>query len=156
MLLEGCKIYWAKLIGAPRPGYGDVGTEWSFDLSLTPESKKALIAAGAKSAIKNKDDEKGDFIRLKRKGTKSDGTPAKPISIVDHKNEPWDNRLIGNGSTVNVSLVLQEYGEGKAKKMSVRPIAVQVWELKKFEGNGGFPTRQDSAADSSPSSEDTW
>lgn len=141
MILEKCKIYWAKVVGNPRPNYSKDGTEWSFDLSITPEVKKQLKAAGASSYFKDLGDDRGTFIHLKRKGTKNDGTPAKPIAIVDHANGEWDGRLIGNGSTVNVSVAFNEYGD-KVKKIQVSPLAIQVWDFVKYVPKSGFPTRE--------------
>lgn len=151
MLLESCKIYWSKIVGAPRPNYNKDGTEWSFDLALTPTAKKQLKEAGAASYFKDLGDDRGTFIHLKRKATKSDGTPAKSIAIVDHHNSPWDNRLIGNGSTVNVSVALNEYDVGKVKKIQVSPLAVQVWDLTPYQSKSSFPTREDGPNDVVPS-----
>lgn len=140
MILEQCKIYWAKIVGNPRPNYKKDGTEWSFDLALTDAAKKQLKEAGASSYFKDVGDDRGTFIHLKRKGVKNDGQPSKPIAIVDHQNNVWDGKLIGNGSTVNVSVALNEYGD-KTKKIQVSPLAIQVWDLVDYVPKSAFKTK---------------
>ena len=109
-LIQG-KAYWFRAQGQPHPGFDKSdpkAAEWSFDLALTPETKAELIANGIKSAIKNKNDDRGDFITFKRRAYRKDGTPAKPIRVVDHHNALWDGRPVGNGSTINVSYTVNE------------------------------------------------
>lgn len=154
MLISG-KSYWTKIIGEPRLGFADDPVpEWSMDVALDPASVKALKDAGCSSYIKNKDDARGDFVSLKRKSVKQDGTPAKPIKVVDHHNEPWDRRLIGNGSTVNVSIALnpRKYKGKEFLKPSI--LAVQVWELVEYQPKESFPNRSDS--EDMPSEPKDW
>src|SRR4051812_34403485 len=114
MLIQGGKAYWAKVVGNPVPGYDKTKKEWSFDLALGgatidgQDATKALRSLGLGRYIKNKADDRGDYIHMKRKALKADGSASTPIRIVDHHNEPWDTRLIGNGSTLNVSVGLNE------------------------------------------------
>lgn len=147
MILENCKIYWSKVIGDPRPNYTKDGTEWSFDLALTDEAKKQLKAAGAASYFKDTGDDRGTFVHLKRKGVKNDGNPAKPIAVVDHQNNPWDGRLIGNGSTVNVSVAMNEYGD-KVKKIQISPLAIQVWDYVEYKPKATFATKDTAETES--------
>jgi hypothetical protein len=55
-----------------------------MDLAIkATEVKEKLVAEGLKSKIKNKGDDRGDFIQFKRKAIKSRRYAAKPIEIVD-------------------------------------------------------------------------
>lgn len=142
MLIKNAKIAWAKIIGKPRPNKFNPEGEWSFDLSVTDELRKALKDHGMSNKIKNNDDERGDYVTFRKKGVLKDGGEAKPIPVIDHHNNPWDGRLIGNGSVVNVSLLFEEYGDGNKKKFSVKPMAIQIWDLVAFKRND-FPTKDD-------------
>lgn len=153
MQIENAKIYWAKVIGAPVAGYDEGSKEWSFDISVddaTVDGKPAmevLKAAGLGPRIKNKGDDKGNFLHLKRNAVKKDGEAAKPIRVVDNQNNVWGEELIGNGSIVNVQTDLGEYGTGKAKKITMRPLALQVWQHQKYEGKNSFKTKSDVSED---------
>lgn len=142
-------MYWAKIIGNPRPNYQKDGTEWSFDLALTDVAKKQLKDAGVSSYFKDVGDDRGTFIHLKRNGTKKDPAdetkrvPAKAISVVDHHGNPWDGRLVGNGSTVNVIVAFNEYGD-KVKKIQVSPLSIQVWDYVEYQPKSQFPVKKDS------------
>lgn len=120
------KAYYAKVIGKPKPGYDKTKLEWSLDAAISPDTKKLLIKQGIGEYVKNKGDDRGDFITFKRPAMKADGTPAKPIRVVDNKGQPWDqNTFIGNTSTININYALNEKASG-----GIKPglIAVQVWE----------------------------
>lgn len=150
MIIQG-QAYWAKVLGAAKPGYQNQYNEWSIDITVDAKTKKRLLAEGVDaSKIKNKGDERGDFLTLKRRELKQDGSPAKPIAVVDHNKNPWpQNQLIGNGSTVNAMIALNEGANG------IRPslIKLQVVSLVEFEGSGDgedFPAYDESGE------EETW
>lgn len=157
MLIQSGKAFWAKVVGNPVPGYDKTKKEWSFDLALkdaTIDSKdavKELRSVGLGRYIKNKGDDRGDFIHLKRNSMKKDpkdGTklvPSEPIRIVDHHNEPWGRDLIGNGSTLNVSVGLNTNpGQNGKEQTFMSPIAIQVWDHKTYTPKDAFPTRESS------------
>jgi hypothetical protein len=141
MILENVTLHWCKVIGEPVAGYDPGSLEWSFDASVdeaTVGGKPAIAALKAEKAgnlIKNKQDSKGNFIHLKRNAVKADGERAKNIRVVDGKNQPWDDRFIGNGSKADIIIDLKEYGKGK---VSVRPIAIQVHGLVPHEAKSSF------------------
>lgn len=156
MLIRDGKAYWAKIVGNPVPGYDKTQKEWSFDLALATatidgvDAAKALRKAGLGRYIKNKEDDRGDFVHLKRKAMKRDPqdatklVPAEPIRIVDHRGEPWQKRLIGNGSTLNVSVAVNENpGNNGKTQLFMSPMSVQVWEHVPYKPKDGFPTRED-------------
>lgn len=141
MIIKG-KAYWAKIVGDPQPGYDKTQKEWSIDLSIDEATKALLKKEGVGSKVKNSDDVRGDYITFKRKAIRQDGEPAKPIRVVGlgpDKKGLWDKTLIGNGSEVNVSFVINEgtYNLKPYKKPSI--IAVQVVNLVPYEGkDDGF------------------
>lgn len=165
MIIKG-KTTWCSILGKGKPGFDKddpMQTEWSFDLSLTPETKKILTDLGLKSKIKNKGDDRGDFFQFKKKCWYKDRETgkfehAKPINVVDGQKKPWDQtKLIGNGSTLNVSFTVKDetYGSKPYKKILIG--GVQVWEHVPYEGRLDFPTNN-SGFDTSEDAktEETW
>lgn len=136
MLIRG-KAKWAKVLGNPVWGYEKTFKEWSIDVEIDKETVAKLEAEGLKDRIKDKGD--GPFIKFSRKELKQDGTPNKPIRVVDAKGQPWDGKKIGNGSIVNVNFAINEY---KPKKFSANILALQVWKHVPYEG-GDFPVMED-------------
>lgn len=133
MVLQG-QVWYAKVLGAPAWGYKKQYKEWSVDMCLDEATRERLLAAGmSKSAIKNKGDDRGDFLTFKRRELKKDNTPGKPIEVVDKKGAPWDQKaLIGNGSVCNFKIALNEY-EGETKPGLIK---MQVVEHVAYEGRG--------------------
>jgi hypothetical protein len=140
-LLKG-KAFWAKIVGGPQLAFDKVTKEWSVDVSLDAEGVKQAADLGISSKVKNKGDDRGNFITFKRREKKTDGTPNQAIRIYDHHGQPWKGGLIGNGSEVNVKFNVYEGRNGK------RPVilALQVWNHVPYEGpamDSDFPTRED-------------
>lgn len=136
MLIQGT-AKWAKIIGEPSWGYENKFKEWSIDVYPNEEGLAKLIAEGLGKKLK--DNGNGKYITFKRKELKQDGSPNNPIRIVDHRGQPWDSRKIGNGSTVNVNFVTNEYGKNEK---GANIMSLQVWDYVPYEG-GEFPTRED-------------
>jgi hypothetical protein len=129
------KAYWTKLDkpvanynkqkkimkdGAPD-GWGD---EWSVEVAnLTADTKKALKAQGLLGLVKNKLDEREDFITFRLSTEKRDGTPNDPIRVVDEQEAEWDwaqRGKIGNDSDVAVKFnVWKNPGNGKSSAFIV-------------------------------------
>lgn len=155
MLVKETKAYWAKVIGPARPTKYNPDGEWSVDLSVTPELKKALKEHGLSKKIKNNEDDRGDYVTFRRKGKKTDGTDAKPIQIVDHHGEQWDGKtLIGNGSTVNASVIFEPFRSDDSK-FQMKLMALQVWNLIKYK-RSDFPTRDDAPSSEVEAPSGSW
>jgi len=122
------KAYWASLI-QPNTTFEPC---WSIDVSLDQENKKKVMADGLQ--IKNKNDDRGDFITIKRKVTKRDGSTRNAPEIIDAAKNPWDASLIGNGSVVNVKYQPYEYTVRGKKGVSADLIKVQVVSLVPYGG----------------------
>ena len=121
------KAYWAKVIGEPGEAYDPGEREWSIDVTVDKEARKVLEQLGVADKINdpevNKKGEKRakphesgmEYITFRRKELKKDGTPSKPIRIVDSKKNPWpEDKLIGNDSVVIVQFSVNE-GEYRGK-----------------------------------------
>lgn len=137
MILNG-KGYWCKVTGKPRPGYDKETLEWSFDLAIDKDTVKELRKSGLGKYVKNKDDERGDYIHLRRKAKKKNGDAAQPITIYNHRNELWDGSLIGNGSTLNVNVAINEFD----KKLSLSPLSIQVWDHVPYQPKSPFEAKE--------------
>lgn len=145
MMIRGT-AYWAKVVGKPVKAYNPGEFEWTIDVAIDEATRKALAKAGLGDRVKNKGDDRGDFIQFKRKSVKADGEPAKPIAIVDSKGQPWDDKtLIGNGSIVNVKFIINEITMQNGRKI-LKPniLKMQVWEHVPYESKGDdFPVKED-------------
>ncbi|MBV1928227.1 MAG: hypothetical protein KUG81_01780 [Gammaproteobacteria bacterium] len=124
--------YWAKVLKDPKPGYDGNEREWSIDIAIDKDTAKLWKEQGIGKRIKNKGDEKGDFVTLKRKEFKYDGeTRNQPIRVVDAKKKPWDQEvLIGNGSKVAVNYSINDTKFGQQPCL----LALQVIDLVEYEG----------------------
>lgn len=122
--------YWAKIVGQPVKAYNAGEFEWSMDFTIDEKNLERAKTEGWSGTIKNKGDDRGDFITFRRKSIKKDGTPSKPINIVDGDRMPWDGRKIGNGSKVYIQYVVNDRPKGKIASL----IAVQIIDLVPYEG----------------------
>ena len=98
--------YWAHVI-TPNIKFNPDG-EWSIEVcNLNAANKKIAQADGL--TIKNKDDERGDFVTLKQYARSKDGS-FRPMSVKDAERNPFpSSKRVGNGSKVNVSYYPKEY-----------------------------------------------
>lgn len=133
MVIKGI-AHWAKIVGKPSWGYQKQYKEWSIDVALNEATIKRLLDEGMDpKCIKNKRDDRGEFITFKRRELKNDGTPAKPIAIEDASGAEWDGKtLIGNGSEVLLKVVLNDIKDSKYKRPGL--IKVRVQTLVPYEG----------------------
>jgi hypothetical protein len=154
MMISG-KGYWCKVVGAPVPNkFKPDVPQWAFDLSIDEATEKELLGKGmSKSSLKNKGDDRGTFITFTRDAVKKDGTPGKPFSIVDNKKNPWDNRLIGNGSELNVVVSLNERTYLGKTFLKPSAVSIQVWTLVEYK-SGEFQVKDDT--DEQKTGTDNW
>lgn len=137
------KVYWACITN-PNTTFEPA---WLLDLCLTPETKQVVEAVNL--PIKNKDDDRGDFVTLKRKVLRKDGTKNEAPKVFDAQKNAWDDRLIGNGSVCNVKFVPFEWVvKGKAGVSGFLD-SVQVVDLVSFSSDGFEVTEGFSLEDTS-------
>lgn len=113
----------AKLLGDPLPNFGKDGFEWKVDLKLDPKDIKVLKAAGVADRVKMKENylDGAPYLTLKVKSERTDAKtgekiPNDPPAIVDKDGEDWNpKKLIGNGSVVDVKIVVRDWGPGRPK-----------------------------------------
>ena len=109
-----------------------------MDLEISPGTVKELKAAGIADRVKTKENylEGAPYLTFKQAELKRDGSPNKPIEIVDILGKPWNqDTLIGNGSVVDVKFVVMDFGPGKKKGVYIR--GVRVLDLVPYYG-GSF------------------
>ena len=128
------KLYWAKIVGDPRPNYGGDAREWAFEFEPNEEGLAILKKHKLTDRLKDKYDDRGKFITLKKSEFNRDGEPNKPIRIYDSEDNEWEEgKLIGNASDADVKLDIRDYGVGKKK--GVYPVAVRVTKLVSFQSS---------------------
>lgn len=135
VFVEG-RVYWAKIIGnkALHDNYDGDAREWSYD--FVPDDTKFLKDARLLDRLKEaKDPIPDEYIRLKKPEFNKDGDKNDPIRVLTSDNEPWDNKLIGNGTRVVAKLTIVNWGKGK--KSSIWTDALRIEELVPYEGGGG-------------------
>lgn len=133
------KTSFAKILGNPVGNkFGD-DLNWTMDLVLTPEAVKEAKALGIGDRVKRKEEylDGQPHMSFKQPELRKDGTPNKPIRVVDINGKDWDqNKLIGNGSDVDVKFAVADFGKGKKKGVyirSVRVLKLVSFERKEFE-----------------------
>lgn len=132
---------WCKILGEPVDNYSKDGKEWTMDISPDKEGIDLLKRLKLDGRIKNKGDDRGDFFQFKQRAERRDGTPNKPIRVVDARNKPWpDSVKIGNGSLLEVKFNVKDWGT----TTGVYPQAVRVLEHVSYEPVDFAPLPADS------------
>jgi hypothetical protein len=143
LIIQGI-AHWAKIVGDPQPGYDKTQKEWSLDLEIDEATIEKLKEVGLGHKVKtSKGDSPYTFIQFKRKALKKDQAtgqmvPAKPIKIVDAQKRAWDETLIGNGSLLNVSFMVNEVPYNGRIHLKPGIVGVQVVKLVEYEGREDF------------------
>jgi hypothetical protein len=125
--------------------YGDLGHITEECEAIIAKTKELVEAAGKKvngtaDFIKT-DNDGGEYVQFKRKGTKFDGSANTRPKIYNAQGslvEGWD-KLIGNGSKVAVAYQINPYYMASTKMVgvSLKFYAIQVIELVEYAGGGG-------------------
>lgn len=140
---------WAKVVGPAPAGYDNGPPEWSVDLVLDEQEQKKYLSYGGDKFYLKTNKEGETFIKFSRKADKKDGSKTQPIDIVDHKNTPWDTKLIGNDSVLNVCYALNTVKSKGVQRMKPYILSIQVWDLVTYKPKGPFSAREDTGEDSS-------
>ncbi len=153
-------VYWASIVGdkALRKNYDGDGREWSFefepeDASFLKEHRlldrlKDPFAYADRlddrgesdkaAAVREMNAGRGDYLLLKKPELNRDGEKNEPFRIYDENDQPWgEERLIGNGSKVDVKLSIVDWGVGKKKSIYAKAIRVTEhvpYETSEFSG----------------------
>jgi len=134
--------YWASVIN-PNTRFDDDGV-WTIDVgNLDDLNKKKAQKDGL--TIKNKGDEKDDFVTIRRRVRNSkSGNLNRAPNVVDADKRLITDTMIGNGSKVNVLYEPFEWNFGGKTGVSADLRAVQVTELVPYS------TEEDDAFDVVP------
>lgn len=124
------KAYWASVV-KPNTTYEPA---WQVDVCLDEDSKSMVESLGL--TVQNKGDEKGDFVKIKRKVSKLDGSQRPAPIVKDSDNNDWDDRLIGNGSLVNVKFSTYDWDYNNKKGKASFLLSVQVVDLVPYGESG--------------------
>ena len=118
--------YWASVI-TPNTKF-DADGVWTIDVgNLDDLNKKKAQKDGL--TVKNKGDEKEDFVTIKRKVRNAKGNLNRQPNVVDANKTLITETMIGNGSKVNVLYEPFEWNFGGKTGVSADLSAVQVTEL---------------------------
>jgi hypothetical protein len=132
-ILRNCLINWVKLDPKkPTKNYKEDGFQWELQVVVTDpaqlqEFKDLKIAIKLLREKTESEDEIGEPIlneagekqyvsSLRKASTKSDGTPADPVTVVDGNRKDVDPTTIGNGSIANLKIFQVEYEKKKVKR----------------------------------------
>jgi len=128
MVISG-KAYWAS-IATPNTTFDPDGI-WTVDVgNLDKDSIDQLKNDGL--TVKNKGDDRGDFVTIKRKVRRKDGQMNRTPDLVDAKKRQMTNTMIGNGSDVNVLYSTYDWEFKGRKGTSADLKSIQVTNLIPF------------------------
>jgi len=125
------KCHYASLV-EPNTKFEPV---WSIQIEVDDNNRSVIEGAGL--TISNKGDDRGDFVTIKRKVVRADGTQKQGPVVKDSQNNNWDGKLIANGSTVNVKAVPFEWTYAGKSGISADLAAVQVIDFIEYTGGDG-------------------
>src|SRR5690606_1896820 len=92
-----------------------------------PDEKGVAILKQHKltDRLKDKYEDRGPFLVLRKSEFNKDGNPNPPLRVYDNEDNEWDrSKLIGNGSSADVKLDIRDYGPGK--KRGICPVAIRI------------------------------
>ena len=118
--------YWASIV-SPNTTFDSDGV-WSIDVANL-DKKNLEVAKTDGLEIKNKGDDRGDFVTVKRKVRRKDGSMNKAPEVKDAQKRTMINTLIGNGSEVNVLYSTYEWEFKGRSGVSADLRAIQVTNL---------------------------
>ena len=124
-VLKG-NAYWASIV-SPNTTFDSDGV-WSIDVGNL-DKKNTDVAKADGLSVKNKGDDRGDFVTVKRKVRRKDGNMNKAPEVVDAGKRAMSGTLIGNGSEVNVLYSTYDWEFKGRSGTSADLRAVQVTNL---------------------------
>ncbi len=121
------KAYWASIV-APNTTFDSDGV-WSIDV-CNLDKKNLDIVKKDGLTVKNKGDDRGDFVTVKRKvRNQKSGELNRAPTVVDAQKRTMMNTAVGNGSVVNVKYNPFDWDFGGRKGIGANLNAVQVIDL---------------------------
>ena len=149
ILISDVELNWAKIV---TPFKNQFGGE-NYELQIVVDADRAdEIAAKISKEGKPTDDGRVSF-NLKRKATKANGEANGAPRCVGADKAPLDGSTIGNGSKGNVIVYVFDYEFGGQSGRSHSLTAVQVTDLKVYEGGAAsvdFDVIEEGTGETSP------
>ena len=130
-VLKG-KAYWAS-ITSPNTTFDSDGV-WTIDVGNLDEKNKKIAQADGLN-VKNKSDDRGDFVSIKRNVKRKDGNLNSAPEVLDAQKRTMLNTLVGNGSKVNVLYSTYEWKFKGRAGVSADLKKVQVIDLVPYQGD---------------------
>ena len=123
------KAQYAKVLGEPMLNYNKDGKEWKIDVIFADEKgiKAEAKKLGIADRVKQKDDyaDGKPYMTFKQAEYKRNGEANERVKVTDILGNPWpQDKLIGNGSDIDVKFVVVDYGPGKKHGIYIRSIRV--------------------------------
>ena len=119
--------YWASIV-APNTTFDSDGV-WSIDV-CNLDKKNLDIVKKDGLTVKNKGDDRGDFVTIKRKvRNRKSGELNRAPTLVDAQKRAMMNTAVGNGSVVNVKYNPYEWEFAGRKGIGANLNAIQVVDL---------------------------
>ena len=117
------EIYWAKVQSPDEEG------TYRVEISVTDESRELAKELGL-TVFTDKRDASRQYLKFKRNSIKQDGTPVKPLRVVDGNLNPL-KALIANGSFGTVEFFPYDWKNPKTKQTgtSAYLVALKVSKL---------------------------
>jgi hypothetical protein len=128
-IIKDVCLFWAKLDKPVEP-FGTL--QWEIQIRFPKKRIKEMEQYGK---VKETDAAGVYSINLKKKAVKKDGEPAMKVKLVDRTGQEVDSKILGNGSTGNVKVMLRDYeirgpkGNVTKEGTQVMLVAVQVTDL---------------------------
>lgn len=129
------KTNFAKVLGKPVENYDKDGNEWKLDFIITnpKEDLPRLKKLGIANKVKQREDYLDGVPHLTlrhaeyQKGLDENGKRIKndPPAVVDVTGAAWDqNKLLGNGTVIDLKMRVANYGKGFHKGIYIAGIRV--------------------------------
>ena len=106
---------------------------WSIQVEVNDENRSVIEEANL--PITNKGDDRGDFVTIKRKVHRKDGSSRQPPIVKDSENNLWNGKLIANGSLVNVKAIPYDWDYAGKSGVSADLAAVQVVDFIEYKAS---------------------
>lgn len=145
------KLQYAKVLGEPALNWNKDGHEWKFDFIPLDNAaaKKELTSLGVGDRLRNLSNKEGvprydgqEYMSFKQNAQRRDGSPNKPIEVVDINGTPWpEDKLLGNDTIADVKFVVID--NGKNRFHGVYPRSIRILDHVPYQAQTFAPLDED-------------
>lgn len=132
--VRGTAMY-AKVLGAPVYNKFAKDNEWTIDLVISNDTTKEIKGLGIGDRVKKKEGfaDGKPYLHFKQKELTAKGNKNEPIKVTDIFGNPWpDDKLIGNGSVIDIQFALVPY----EATTGVYPRTIRILDHVPYAGGG--------------------